>query len=73
MSATQAARTLATDDDCARARSDGAFRHKLLAEHLELLLSALAKLRKANPDPGRARQIREGVDMAVKLSAILQK
>jgi hypothetical protein len=66
-------RLLPDADDCARARSDGAFRNKLLAEHLELLLGALARLRKANPDPGRARQIREGVDMAVKLSAMLQK
>lgn len=67
------ARTLATAEDCTRARGDGAFRNKLLAAHLEMLLGALARLRKSNPDPGRARQIREGVDMAVKLSAMLQK
>ena len=68
-----AARALANDDDCVRARSDGAYRQQLLAQHLELLLSALARLRRAGPDPARAKQIREGVDMAVKLSAMLQK
>ncbi len=64
---------LASDDDCARARHDSAFRQQLLAQHLELLLGALARMRRASPDPGRAKQIREGVDMAVKLSTILQK
>ena len=68
-----AVRPLATEDDCARARSDGAFRQKLLAEHLEMLLGALNRLRLAGADPKRAREIREGVDMAVKLSAILQR
>jgi hypothetical protein len=66
-------RLLASDDDCARARRDGAFRQQLLAEHLELLLGALNRLRRAGADPDRARQIREGVDMAVKLSTLLQR
>jgi hypothetical protein len=64
---------LANDDDLARARSDPAFRQQLLADNLELLLAALNKMRRStNPTPEAAAQIREGVDLAVKLADRLQ-
>jgi hypothetical protein len=65
---------LSTEDDLARARSDPAFRQHLLADNLERLLEALNKMRKANAtSPESARQIREGVDLAVKLADRLQQ
>jgi hypothetical protein len=65
---------LSTEDDLARARSDPAFRQHLLADNLERLLEALNKMRKANAtSPVAARQIREGVDLAVKLADRLQQ
>jgi hypothetical protein len=65
---------LITEDDIARARSDPAFRQQLLAENLERLLHALNVMRRnGDTDPASARQIREGVDLAVKLAARLQK
>jgi hypothetical protein len=59
-----------TDDDLARARRDRGFRRKLLADNLERLLNALNALRNAGggADPEQARQIREGVDLAMQLS-----
>jgi len=63
-----------SEDDLARARHDPAFRQKMLAEHLERLLDALNRMRRANNDsPQAARQIREGVDLAVKLADRLQQ
>jgi hypothetical protein len=62
-----------SDADLARARQDPAFRHRLAADHLALLLSELNKLRSSSPDATRARQIREGVDLAVRLADLLQK
>jgi hypothetical protein len=64
---------LVNDADLARARQDAAFRHQLVASNLELLLGKLNKLRSEEPDPARARQIREGVQLAVKLADLLQK
>lgn len=65
---------LVTDDDMARARSDPAFRQQLMAQNLERLLEMLNTMRKNNDkDPVSQRQIREGVDLAVKLAAKLQK
>jgi hypothetical protein len=65
---------LVTDDDIARARSDPAFRQHLMAYNLERLLEMLNTMRKNNDkDPVSQRQIREGVDLAVKLAAKLQK
>lgn len=65
---------LVTDDDLARARRDPAFRQKLMADNLDRLLDALERMRKSNPNPNAqgARQIREGVDLAVKLADRLQ-
>ncbi|MGH6769425.1 MAG: hypothetical protein ACRECO_10455 [Xanthobacteraceae bacterium] len=65
---------MVTDSDLARARTDPEFRHKLVADSLELLLSELNRLRnRSGSDPKRARQIREGVDLAVKLADLLQR
>jgi hypothetical protein len=60
---------LPTDDDLARARRDPAFRHELLAKNLDRLLEALNKMRRVKePTPVHVQQIREGVDLAVKLA-----
>ena len=65
---------LVTDDDLARARSDPAFRQLFLAQNLDLLLEALNKARRSHsPNPKTASQIREGVDLAVKLADRLQR
>ena len=66
---------LVTEDELQRARSDPEFRHQLLAHNLERLLEALNDMRKgpAGKSPDTARQIREGVDLAVKLADRLQQ
>ena len=64
---------LATEEDLARARNDAAFRQQLLADNLERLLQALKQMRKTNDTSPQARQIREGVDLAVKLADRLQE
>ena len=65
---------LVSEEDLARARQDPAFRQQLMADNLERLLEALNKMRKANSEsPEAARQIREGVDLAVKLADRLQQ
>jgi hypothetical protein len=65
---------LVSDGDLARARVDSEFRHRLVADNLELLLDQLNRLRsRTDPDPKRASQIREGVDLAVKLAELLQR
>jgi hypothetical protein len=66
--------TAVTDEDLERARRDLAFRRKLLSTHLEILLLTLNKMRSASNawDKTSARQIRDGVDLAVKLADMLQ-
>jgi hypothetical protein len=66
---------LVTTDDLERARRDPEFRHQLLAHNLERLLEALNEMRKVPNDknPEMARQIREGVDLAIKLADRLQQ
>lgn len=65
---------LLTEDDLARARSDPLFRQQLMADNLERLLDSLNMMRKANAtSPEAVRQIREGVDLAVKLADRLQQ
>jgi hypothetical protein len=65
---------LVTDQELARARADAAFRQQFLQDHLERLLGALKLLRNsAEPGPQAGRQIREGVDLAVKLADRLQE
>ena len=67
-------REFATEQDLARARSDAAFRQQLLQDNLEWLLDALKQMRRADdPSPESARQMREGVDLAVKLADRLQQ
>jgi hypothetical protein len=64
-----------TDADLERARQEPAFRQQLLAKSLERLIGELNRLKSASTkiDAARARQIREGVELAVKLAEILQK
>ena len=51
------------------AKQDPEFRQQLLAQNLDRLLGALTKLRGAKAGKAESdRQIREGVDLAVKLS-----
>jgi hypothetical protein len=62
-----------TDAELERARVDRAFRQQLLTDNLEVLLARLQKLRKDPPsDANSATQIREGVQMAVKLADLIQ-
>jgi hypothetical protein len=65
---------LVSEADLLRARSDAAYRHQLVQDHLELLLASLNKLR-SNKATARSRgaQIREGVEMAVRLADILHR
>lgn len=63
---------LVTEDDIARARTDPEFRQQLLAQNLDRLLEALNRARRGAPDAQTAGQIREGVDLAVKLADRLQ-
>jgi hypothetical protein len=65
-------RNLATEDDLARARTDPEFRQQLMALSLERLLEALNRMRETE-DASTAGQIREGVDLAVKLADRLQQ
>jgi hypothetical protein len=64
-----------TDDDLARARSDPAFRQKLLTQSLDILLAKIQKVRKSAQSAPSARdtQLREGVELAVKLAELIQK
>jgi hypothetical protein len=64
-----------TDAELARARKDPAFRQKLYSESLEALLAGLAKLRSRSSTARQsegAKQIREGVELAVKLAELIQ-
>jgi hypothetical protein len=62
-----------TDAELAQARQDPQFRQRLLKESLELLLATLQKLR-AKPANANAsaKQIREGVQLAVRLAELIQ-
>jgi hypothetical protein len=66
---------LVTDEEVAQAQNDPEFRQKLMVEKLDLLLEQIARMRQQKPaaDSLTARQIREGVDLAVRLADILQK
>jgi hypothetical protein len=63
-----------TDIDLTRARSDQAFRQKLLTQSLEALLDGMKRLRRSGPSPagGGAKQLREGVELAVRLAELIQ-
>jgi N-glycosylase/DNA lyase len=64
---------LITDSDLARARQDVDFRQRLLTESLERLLSELSKVQRAADGTVRADQVREGVELAVKLADLLRR
>jgi hypothetical protein len=62
-----------TDADLTRARSDPAFRQKMLEQSLEALLEGIKKMRRSAPaSTAGARQLRESVELAVRLAEILQ-
>jgi hypothetical protein len=63
-----------TDADLTQARTDPVFRQKLLEQNLEALLAGIKKLRRAAPSAagGGAKQLREGVELAVRLAEIIQ-
>ncbi len=64
-----------SETDLVRARQDPVFRKKLIADNLDRLLAELNRMRNsyAEPNQKQARQIREGVDLAVKLAGRLQQ
>ena len=64
---------LVTDTDLVLARNDPVLRHRLVADSLDLLLHELNRLRQSPTNATRARQIREGVDLAVRLAELLQR
>jgi len=61
-----------TEADLARARTDPAFRHQLMAQSLETLIAALHRARRGEFRPEIVRQIREGTDLAVELADRMQ-
>jgi hypothetical protein len=63
-----------TDNDLARARSDPAFRQKLLTQSLEILLAQMQKLRGTAQSiaPKDDKRLREGVELAVRLAELIQ-
>jgi hypothetical protein len=62
-----------TDADLSRARTDPAFRQKLLQQSLDALLGRLQKERQMpNSDAARPGQMREGVTLAVRLAELIQ-
>ena len=62
---------LITDSELERARQDPACRQRLARKYLELLLGELKSLRALSP--GNPRQIHEGIELAGKLTDLLQK
>jgi len=65
---------LVNQEELERARTDPEFRQEFMAGKLEMLLEALNKMRRTSDiKPEAARQIREGVDLAVKLADRLQQ
>jgi hypothetical protein len=60
-----------SDDQLVRARTDPAFRQRLLSENMEVLLAGLKQARNS-PDSKDAEQIREGVQLAVRLAELIQ-
>jgi hypothetical protein len=64
-----------TEAELAQSRIDPLFRRKLLEESLEALLTAVQRLRSAAPAPDSpaARQMREAIELAVKLAELIQE
>jgi hypothetical protein len=62
-----------TETDLSKARTDPAFRRKLLQYSLDALLGRLQKERHAPPSTSASPgQIREGVTLAVRLAEMIQ-
>ena len=62
-----------TDADLVRARTDPTFRRRLLEQNMEALLVGMKKLRGHAPPVGAgAKQLREGVELAVRLAEMIQ-
>lgn len=65
---------LVSEEDLERARHDPAFRQELMAKNLDKLLAALNRAKQGrDKSPEVARQMREGVDLAVMLADRLQR
>ena len=65
---------IVSEEDLARARQDPAFRQELMAKNLDKLLGALNRAKQGrDKNPEVARQMREGVDLAVRLADRLQR
>jgi N-glycosylase/DNA lyase len=64
---------LITDSDLARAREDAEFRQRLLTQSLERLLKKLSKLQRDANNAQPTDQVREGVELAVKLADLLRR
>jgi hypothetical protein len=63
-----------TEDELAKARNDPGFRQKLLSHNMEALLAGIKRLRKAQAPTGHeTKQIREGVELAVRLAELIQE
>jgi hypothetical protein len=62
-----------TDADLSRARTDPAFRQRLLQQSLDALLDRLQKERQMPSSvAAKPRQMREGVTLAVRLAELIQ-
>jgi hypothetical protein len=61
-----------TDAALARARNDPTFREKLLQQSLEMLLTGLQKVRSTASTDSDTKQVREGVELAVRLAEMIQ-
>jgi hypothetical protein len=62
-----------SEQDLARARTDPAFRQRLLSHSMEVLLDGLKRARKSPAADGEDDDlIREGAQLAVRLAEIIQ-
>ncbi len=62
-----------SEQDLARARTDPAFRQRLLSHSMEVLLDGLKRARKSSAADGEDDdRIREGAQLAVRLAEIIQ-
>jgi hypothetical protein len=62
-----------SEHDLARARTDPAFRQRLLSHSMEVLLDGLKRARKSSLVDGEDNdRIREGAQLAVRLAEIIQ-
>jgi hypothetical protein len=64
-----------TEEEFARARTDAGFRQHLIRGQFDLLLDEITRMREAQPPANSVagRQLREGIDLAIELSAILHR